>query len=53
MDTPSERSSPTSSPTSGSSALATVGSAMKPTTRLVMVMPSWAPDRWNDSRFRA
>jgi hypothetical protein len=39
------RSSPTASPTIGSSADAMVGSAMKPTTSDVTVMPSWAPER--------
>jgi len=28
----------------------TDGSAMKPTTRRVTVMPSWAPDSMNDNR---
>ena len=50
---PDARSSPTTRSTSGSSAVAMVGSAMKPTTSEVTVMPSWAPDRLNDRRRRA
>ena len=32
---------------------AMIGSAMKPSTSETRVMPSWAPERWNDSRFRS
>ncbi len=50
IDTPRVRCSETRSPTSGSMASATVGSAMNPTISDVTVMPSCAPDRWNDRR---
>ena len=37
-------------PSTGSSRVATVGAAMKPRTSDVTVMPSCAPERWNDRR---
>ena len=41
-----------STPSGPSSSVATDGSATKPIARLVTVIPSWAPDRYVDSRCR-
>ena len=53
MAVPDARSSLTTRPTSGSIASAIVGSAMKPISSDVTVIPSCAPDRLNDRRRRA
>ena len=47
-DTPCTAPSPTSGSRAGSSRVATAGSASRPISREVTVIPSWAPDRLND-----
>ncbi len=49
MDTPRTSRSPSNGSSRGSMSWARIGSARKPSTREVTVMPSCAPESWNDN----